>query len=207
MANSQRRYCYWDSEFTRVSHPRLRTVSASFLYEGQRHTFWCDDPVSSFECMTFLNNLPRDVVMVAFNVESEARFMISLGMNPREWTWQCLYLEYLMLNNHCHEIAYGKHLVDGQVKRLRPFVDEKGKTSLAAALYKMLGVQIDTAHKSAIRDLIISDPDHFSDSDIYLDCKKQSLTSSEKNFRNMSLKDFLMKQLRELLTLLNPRTW
>jgi hypothetical protein len=170
MANSQRRYCYWDSEFTRVSHPRLRTVSASFLYEGQRHTFWCDDPVSSFECMTFLNNLPRDVVMVAFNVESEARFMISLGMNPREWTWQCLYLEYLMLNNHCHEIAYGKHLVDGQVKRLRPFVDEKGKTSLAAALYKMLGVQIDTAHKSAIRDLIISDPDHFSDSDIASIC-------------------------------------
>lgn len=101
--------------------------------------------------------------MVAYNVESEARFMISLGLEPRIYQWQCLYLEYLMLNNHNHEIAYGKHLVDGQVKRLRPFVDEAGKKSLAAALFKMLGVQIDTDHKTAIRDLIISDPPEFTD--------------------------------------------
>lgn len=91
--------------------------------------------------------------------------MISLGLNPRDYQWQCLYLEYLMLNNHCHEIAYGKHLVDGKIKRLKPYVDEKGKTNLAAALYKMLGVQIDTDHKKAIRDLIISDPSEFSSDD------------------------------------------
>lgn len=110
-------------------------------------------------------SLPDDVVMVAFNVESEARFMISLGLEPRNYKWQCLYLEYLMLNNHNHEIAYGKHLVDGKVKRLRPFIDEKGKTSLAAALFKMLGVKIDTDHKKAIRDLIISDPEYFTEDD------------------------------------------
>lgn len=115
--------------------------------------------------MKFIKGLPADTVMVAFNVESEARFMISLGLEPRNWKWQCLYLEYLMLNNHNHDIQYGKHLVDGKVKRLRPFIDETGKKSLAAALYKMLGVQIDTVHKSAIRNLIISDPSVFNDDD------------------------------------------
>lgn len=103
--------------------------------------------------------------MVAYNVESEARFMISLGLEPRAFTWQCLYLEYLMLNNHNFEIQYGKHLVDGVIKRLKPFIDEAGKKSLAAALYKMLEVQIDTDHKTAMRDLIISDPAIFSPDD------------------------------------------
>lgn len=187
-----RKYIHWDSEFTRISSPRLRTVSAAFTYEGQSFVFWADD--SPKELTTFLASIPKEVIHVAFSVESEARFMISLGLEPRQWRWQCLFLEYMMMMNHNHEISYGKHLIDGKVKRLRPYVDEKGKTSLAGALWKMCELTIDTEHKEYIRNLIISDP-VFTEQDKEAILNYNVSDTTHLPFLQRRIADYMMKKL------------
>lgn len=158
-----RTYCFFDSEFTRISNPKLRCVSSAVLYLGKITSWWTDDEEGKRACIKFFKELDREVIIVCFNVESEARFMISIGLDPREYKWQCLYLEYLMIRNHNHEILYGKQLVEGEVKKLRPYQDEKGGASLVCALYKMCEIRIDSERKDKMRDLIISDPDIFTE--------------------------------------------
>lgn len=190
-----RNYCYFDSEFCRVSSPVLRTVSAAVLFLDKISSWWTDDIQGYANARSFFMVLPKDTVIVCFNVESEARFLISIGIDPRQFKWQCLYLEYLMLMNHNHEIAYGRHLIDGKVKRLRPYVDEKGKSSLAGALWKMCEVEVDTVHKTVMRDLIISDPEIFTEEE-----KKDILKYNESDIIHLphlqrAIANYIMKKL------------
>lgn len=160
-----RSYCYADFEFNRVSSPQLNMVAAAVKWQDKVYKWWLFNDGQKRSFLEFIQKLPPEVIFVSYNVESEARSFISLGLDPRKYKWQCLYLEYLMMMNHNHEIAYGKHLIDGQVRRLRPYVDEKGKASLAGALWKMCEVKVDTEHKTTMRNLIISDPEVFSNED------------------------------------------
>lgn len=158
-----REYCYPDFEFTRISDPILKMVAAALIWRGQKYKWWLFNDAQKDSFIKFIKDLPKDVIFVSYSVEAEARSFISLGLEPRDYKWQDLYLEYLMLMNHNHEIAYGRHLIDGEIKRLKPYVDEKGKASLAGALFKMCEVKIDTAHKEEMRNLIISDPDEYTE--------------------------------------------
>jgi hypothetical protein len=108
----------------------------------------------------------RDTVFLSYSVEAEARCFNSLGLNPLDFKWIDLYLEYRMLLNHNNELSYGKQLIDGKVRVTHP--PERGSSrlldnsrpsySLAAALYKMLKIRIDTEHKEVIRNIIIHKP-------------------------------------------------
>jgi hypothetical protein len=192
---ASRQYCYFDSEFTRISNPRLRTVSAAVLFLEKVSSWWTDDIKGYAEARSFFMTLPKDTVIVCFSVESEARFLISIGIDPRQFKWQCLYLEYLMLMNHNHEIAYGRHLINGQVKRLRPYVDEKAKASLVSALWKFCEIIVDSEHKNAMRDLIISDPKEFTPEQ-----KKDILKYNESDIIYLpklqrAIADYIMKKL------------
>lgn len=193
MANRQ--YCYPDFEFTEISNPKLKMVAAALKWQGEKYRWWLfnDEQTESF--LKFINDLPKDVIFVSYSVEAEARSFISLGLDPRKWKWQDLYLEYLMMMNHNHDIAYGKHAIDGQVKRLRPYVDEKGKASLAGALYKMCGVMVDTEHKTAMRNLIISNPSSYTDKQ-----KEDILNYAESDIDYLpqlqrAIADYMMKKL------------
>lgn len=137
-------------------------VAAAVKWQDKTYKWWLFNDAQKKCFLDFIHSLPPDVIFVSYSVEAEARSFISLGLDPRKYKWQDLYLEYLMMMNHNHEIAYGKHLIDGKVRRLRPYVDEKGKASLAGALWKMCEITVDTEHKSKMRDLIISDPEEFT---------------------------------------------
>lgn len=161
-----RNYCYIDFEFNEVSEATMNIVAVACLYQGEVTKIWMDKGQGREEFKEFMDSMPEDIILVSFNVESEARSLISLGYEPRHYKWQCLYILYLMIRNHNNEIAYGRHLIDGKVKRLRPFVDEKGRASLAGALFKLCEVIVDTKHKDEMRDLIISNPEFYFDEDI-----------------------------------------
>jgi hypothetical protein len=161
---AQPKFAYHDYEYTGVSEPTLRLVSCAVLSDGVKDSIWLDgDEKNQERLRAYYLSLPKGTVLVAFNVEAEARSMLDLGIDPLQFEWIDLYLEFLMLMNHNNEIGFGEHYVDGRVVKLRPFKDKKPNGSLATALFKMLKIKIDTDHKDAIRDLIISDPARFTD--------------------------------------------
>ena len=118
-------------------------------------------------------------IFFAYMASAEARSMISLDLDPLKNKWIDLSLEYRCLTNHNHELGYGKQLIDGKERDTTPprpkwYMSEeelrstnmsKPQHSLAACTYKILGKKIDTDRKNKMRDLIISTPKYFSDSE------------------------------------------
>ena len=131
------------------------------MFGDTKKTFWFPEDKASF--VHYIYHLTREgYIFCSYNVESEASALISLGIDPLKMKWIDLYLEYVMLSNHNNDINKGNQLINGRVKKL-PFDGyEKGKKSLAAALYKLCSVFVDTDHKTKMRDLIISNPPEFT---------------------------------------------
>lgn len=166
------KYCFIDFEYNETTEEILNLVSCSSDKTG---TDWL------FHSSTFKENLKnnlielgRDHTFVAFNVVAEASAFYSLGLDPRDFKWIDLHLEYKCLLNHNHNLQYGKQLIKGRVKTTKPpknkwemTEEEKKKadnskpeTNLAAACFKLLNEKIDTDFKDEIRDIIIAnDPE------------------------------------------------
>jgi DNA polymerase-1 len=153
---------YIDFEFNGTTEKMLNLVCATTLWEGQIKEWWLHkDEEGQRELRNYLWSR-NACTIVAYSAEAEARSFIALGLDPLKFQWLDLFLEYRMLQNHNHDLLHGKQLIDGKVKRTFPY-GEKGKQSLAAAKYKLLGRITDTAHKEAMRQLIISTPEDFSE--------------------------------------------
>ena len=166
----KRKYCFIDAEYNGTSESILNLVSSSFkTSESITVTRWLHKlPYTSHA--EEISKIAEDHIFVSFNVEAEARYMLALGLDPIKFNFIDLFLEYRCITNHS-ELMYGPQLIKGRIKRTtRPSYyseddedNSKPEHSLAAACYKMLGVQVDTTRKDQIRDLIISSPDEFTE--------------------------------------------
>jgi len=167
-----------DFEFNSTNEKYLNLVSGSLQYSlGKKYTCWLHNEIEEHQALKELLLTRKNDIFLSFNVISEARSLLSLGIDPRQFKWIDLYLEYRCLTNHNNELAYGKQLKDGKVKYTRPPVNKYAKSqeeeededsskpdrNLAAACFKLLGVMIDTEQKDRIRDLIISSPRTFTE--------------------------------------------
>lgn len=146
---------YLDFEFNGTAEPLLNLVCGTTLLDGDLKEWWLHKNKFAHDQLAYYLSQHKDKTLVAYAAEAEARSLISLGLDPIEWEWIDLYYEYRMLQNHNHDLIYGKQLIDGKVKRTNVY-GEKGRQSMAAAIYKMLGIIIDTDHKTKMRDIIIS---------------------------------------------------
>jgi hypothetical protein len=116
-------------------------------------------------------------VFLAWQVVAEARSIYSLGLNPMDFEFIDLMLEYRCIANHNDKLMYGNQLVKGKIKKTRRPPPKWERTekdvklsfkpthSLAEATYKLTGEIRDTEHKELMRDLIISTPDGFKRSE------------------------------------------
>lgn len=147
---------FLDSEYNRPQDKNINPLCLSFAdITGEiTRSLWVQSTKGKNLCVEYLKTLEGQT-LVAFNVESEARALISIGVDPLKYEWVDLFLEYRMLSNHNHDLMYGEHLVDGKVKTLRPYRDSKGKDNLASVLFKMCGITIDEAFKEESRRLIL----------------------------------------------------
>lgn len=147
---------FLDFEFNGTAERDLNLVCATTLCNDELKEWWLHKkaPFASKMLTQYLYER-RDHTLVAYSAEAEARSLLALGLDPIEFQWIDLFLEYRMLQNHNHDLLYGKQLIEGKVKRCFVF-GEKGRQNLAACVYKMLGKIIDTAHKDAMRAIIIS---------------------------------------------------
>jgi hypothetical protein len=170
-------FLYLDFEFSRTKEKYVNVVSCVTEDEnGLIGKWWLHHDKK--EQKKFCEYVKGFQVLVGYSTTAESRAMISLGLEPLDFKWIDLFLEYRCLTNHNYELMYGKQLVDGKVKMI-PIPKPKWERteedhatgfspthSLAEASYKLLGVIRDTAHKTAMRDLIISDCPLYADHEV-----------------------------------------
>lgn len=152
----------------------LNLVSAAWDADKDSDYIWLhkkdyDQKLLAIKLATLGHN---GYIFVCYGVMAEARSFQALGLDVSKFKWIDLYVEWRMLTNHCSKYQYGKQLIKGKVTQTFPpkpkYLRKEGEGggqaehNIGAALYKLLGIQIDTEHKTTMRDLIISCPDEFS---------------------------------------------
>lgn len=115
--------------------------------------------------------------IMGYSCVAEARSFYSLNLDPLNWGWIDLFLEYRMLSNHNDKLNWGEQLVDGKVKKFSKPPPKWERTeqdnltgfkpthSLAEATFKLTGEIRDTEEKTLCRDLILSAPATFKPAD------------------------------------------
>ncbi len=168
------RSLFLDFEFNRVVEPNVNLVSAA-TYDEKRNEkcVWIlhNSPKRQRELSSYLKQFK---VIIGYACVAEARSFLALGLNPLDFMWIDLFLEYRMLTNHNDELQWGNQLVDGKVRFFKKPKPKYARTeedseagfkathSLAEATYKLTGEIRDTVEKTEARDLIISDPEKFT---------------------------------------------
>jgi len=106
---------------------------------------------------------------------AEARSFYSLNLDPLQFKWIDLFLEYRLLTNHNDNLNWGQQLVDGKIRSFEKpkpkweRTEDDKKTgfkathSLAEATFKLTNQIRDTKEKDEVRKLIISNPAKFTD--------------------------------------------
>ena len=159
-----------DFEFNEVSEEILNLVCCSFVTNNSTMEYWLlDKPNAKKRLKSHLQQLKNEEgIFLGYQVVAEARSFYSLSLNPMDFEWIDLFLEYRCLTNHYDDLMYGDQLVDGKVKKTkRPppkweRVEKDVKMayrpthSLAEATYKLTGQIRDTDHKKKMRDIIIN---------------------------------------------------
>jgi hypothetical protein len=170
---------YIDFEFNKITHQFVDLVCAATREDGSSEVrkWWLY--LDTKNKKSLVDYLKTGSEFVAYSAIAECRSMHSLEnstkerINPLDFQWTDLFLEYRALSNHNDNYNWGHQLVDGKVvftskpkpKWERTEEDEKGfkpTHSLAEATYKLTGQIRDTDHKTKMRDLIISAPNIFS---------------------------------------------
>jgi len=162
-----------DFEYYDTAEAKLNIVCSVIRHDNVVKKIWTHgNPEAQEECLSYINMLSKEgYIFLAYNVVAEASSVISLGGSPLSIKWIDNYLEYRCLSNHNDNYAYGKQLIKGRktfTKRPLPKwqrtteEDEKKAESqkqeygYGAAVYKTLGIVIDSEFKKEIRDLIIA---------------------------------------------------
>lgn len=171
---------FLDFEFSKIYHPRVDLVCCTTyrFRDGKEEIldWWLrGDDFSQSDLAAYLNDGPKGEVIFGYAAVAEGRSFQSLGLDPVKFPWIDGFFEYRQLTNHNDLLLYGSQLVNGVVRNTikpppkweRTEEDSQGSFkpthSLAEATYKLTGKIRDTEHKDKMRDLIISDPDKFTE--------------------------------------------
>lgn len=160
---------YIDFEFNNTSEELLNLVSCSLQMNGEMRSWWLHkNPEGAESLKRFLLKHKKNI-FVAFGASAEARAFLSLGIDPIEFKWIDIRLEYLNLLNQNNIFSTGMHLVkSGKVKDLKSksygeVFTKEVMTNLVGCCYKFLDIVIDSEEKDRMRDLIISAPETFTE--------------------------------------------
>jgi len=168
-------FIFLDFEYNSSSEPSLNLVCCSTLdHTGKVDEFWLHHNEDEERLVGYLEKWD-DVVLFAYAASAEARSMMALHLDPHDYAWIDLFAEHRQLlynNDECQYGAYPKH---GRIHHSTPkhYVKalNKGKDntevglSMGDCVARHLEICIDTTHKTKMRDLIISAPEHFGPND------------------------------------------
>ena len=162
-----------DFEFNQVKEEKVNLVCCC-LYNDiteEAKSFWLHNN-SHKELFQYIDANEFET-FVCYSAVAECRSFISLGISPMNFDWIDLFLEWRCLTNHNNNLIVGNHYIDGKVKyipepknkwdRTSEDVGFRLKHSLSECTYRLTGEIRDVEHKDKMRDLIISNPESFSD--------------------------------------------
>lgn len=170
------KYIFLDFEFNGSKDRLLNLVSVSFSFSDgveDDQTYWLlnregEGQEQSLFISKMLQYNSQGYIFVAYAVTAEARCFETLltkfdiDINPWDFKWIDLYLEWRQLLNHNNRFTKGPHLVKGRVvdikenKKWRSDVKSyQAEYGYGAACYKLLGEKIDSKRKNDVRDIII----------------------------------------------------
>jgi hypothetical protein len=168
---------FLDFEFANLTGPTRKILCVAWQtgMNSSVNSVWLTDREKRKTLAHDLAESSKDHTFIAYT-DAEAYCLLQLwdefGCHPESFEYYDLYLEYRMLTNHNHALAYGPQLIDGSeivttpprnkwAARREETKDQnkhhRPQHSLASACYKVLGIKIDTEHKNKMRDLIIAD--------------------------------------------------
>ena len=164
-------YLALDFEYRNTSEPRYDLVACAISDGVLNRTIWLhNDDIQKQKLKNLLLRARSTHTLIAFNVDAEARALVSLGLNPTKFKWIDNQAEWKMLTNHNDRLGYGKQFIDGKIKKTcrKTYGDtsnskkkhDKTPVNLLGCTYKMLGLgsKEDYEHKNEMRDLIIHTP-------------------------------------------------
>lgn len=157
------KYCYVDFEYNRTNEKFFSLVCAALNYDGKKEAYWLYERQDTQRLKDKINELSSlGYFFISWNVEAESSSFYSMGLNPLDYKWHDLYLEYVMFSNHNNDLSKGEQYSKGREIKISSWKNDKGPKNLVGATYKLLKVKIDSEHKDKMRDLIISRPDKFT---------------------------------------------
>lgn len=174
MQNKKKKsYVFLDAEYFNTSEEIVEPVCVSLRYDDQKETHWLHQTGKQWKNIIagdIIHLAEQGYIFVSYNVIAEGRFLQSIGLDPVDFQWVDIYLEYKQLLNQNHDLQYGRQLIKG--KKIRTFPPKpkyqqtkeekmrvsnaKAETGLGAACFKLLNVVIDNERKNKMRDIIIS---------------------------------------------------
>ncbi|MCK5884648.1 MAG: hypothetical protein KAG61_13240, partial [Bacteriovoracaceae bacterium] len=199
-----------DFEFHNSSDYRPNIVCCSIWDSDLDETFefWTynDDAIKS-DLREFLYARKDTHILRAYMAIAEARSLLAIDIeDAKEFKWVDLYIEWRQLTNHNDRMSYGNQLIGGREVKTYPLGQwerkkkhrnySKCEYGLAASTYKLLGIKIDTSHKTTMRDIIISGVEDV------IECNKDEIqeycTSDIVHLRN--LYTAMVKEYKRLLS-------
>lgn len=160
----------------------MNIVCCAMLYDGDTDEFWTYNNPSEAHRLRqkFAWLLGKGYVLVGYLASAEAESMLSLGVDPLPFRWVDLYSEFRQLKLNSNRFSYGRYLRKGRVSAsahdgivygrigysVPPSMvkeDNEGRdctevgNGLADAVCRLLNKDLDTKHKTAMRDIIIAD--------------------------------------------------
>lgn len=169
---------YIDFEYSQSSEPNLNMVCVAWQDETislKPKKIWLhnnDEAKEKFKKIA-LKWKEEGKVLISYAVTAEARSFLSLGLNPRDFNWIDLFAEFRQCQHNNNSLLYGTYYRHGFKRNsVPPSYDKKqneGKdnnkvgSSLVDCVGILFGEYIDSQHKTAMRDLIISNKPEYSD--------------------------------------------
>jgi DNA polymerase I len=171
---------YLDFEYYNSKERRMDVVccAAGVHVNGTKeyHTFWLHDSEEGRKAFGEFLAKYAGATFYSYNVIAEARAFSSLCINPLQFKWVDLMLEWKQLRNGNYKRLYGRYIDGDGNKKMSypPPVDDMGKpipktkipkhlrqnnshtgTGLISCVYNLLEVDINASHKDAMRDRIL----------------------------------------------------
>lgn len=107
------KYIAIDFEYNESSEPHMGLMAVSYTDEqSQAHSNWLYRDKTEQGILKQLLELKKEThIFLSFNVVAEASCFLALGLDPRDFKWIDLYLEYKQAANHNNDFKFGKHVV------------------------------------------------------------------------------------------------
>lgn len=152
-----------DFEFFNANEENMDVVACVLDIDGVCERY--DITEDSQKLVNRLQDFKKDAILIAYAVTAEARSLLSLGVDPFDFEWVDLYVEFRMICNSNDDYNYGNYInSEGVIAYSYPFnplvEDSKDHTetpkNLINCAYKLLGIKLDSKEKEEMRDLILS---------------------------------------------------